>query len=84
MAADGLDRDPTLCLVLGKPRTCLECSEDDTQVVVLDERLGVLSAVPLRFSVKVLQFSGEIEFEKRGGHRRCVRSPVLAVVGELV
>ena len=45
MAGDGLDRDPTFCLVLRKPRTRLERGEDDTEVVILDERLGVLAAV---------------------------------------
>ena len=80
MAGDGLDRDPTHCLMLRKPRPCLEGGEDDTEVVILDERLGVLPAVPLRLSVKLLQFPGEIEFEKGSGHRRRVRSPVLVVV----
>ena len=80
MAGDGLDRDPAFVLMPGKPRTCLQRDEDDAKVVILDERLGVLSAVPLGFAVKLLQFPREIEFEKGSGHRRRVRSPVLVVV----
>ena len=80
VAGDGLDRDPAFVLVPGKARTCLQCDEDDAKVVILDESLGILAAVPVRFAVKLLQFPDEIEFEKGSGHRCRVRSPVLLVV----
>ena len=41
MAGDGLDRDTTFCLMLWKSRMCPERGEDDTEIVILDERLGV-------------------------------------------
>jgi hypothetical protein len=80
MTGDGLDRNPAFVLVPGKLRTCPQCDEDDAKVVVLDESLGVLAAVPVGFAVKLLQFPDQIEFEEGSGHRRRVWSLALMVV----
>ena len=80
MTGDSLDRDPAFVLVPGKSRACLQCDEDDAKVVILDEGLRVLAAVPVGFAVKLLQFPGQIEFEKGSCQRRRMRPPVLVVV----
>ena len=80
MTGHSLDRDPAFILVPGKPRACLQCDEDDAKVVILDEGLRVLAAVPVGFAVKLLQFPGQIEFEKGSCQRRRMRPPVLVVV----
>ena len=80
MTGHSLDRDPAFILVTGKPRACLQCDEDNAKVVILDEGLRVLAAVPVGFAVKLLQFPGQIEFEKGSCQWRRMRPPVLVVV----
>jgi hypothetical protein len=53
MAGDSLDRDPAFGLVPRKSRACLQGDEDDAKIVILDEGLGVLAAVPVGFAVKL-------------------------------
>jgi hypothetical protein len=66
-------------------RPCVWCSgmcalalrgQDDTEVVVLHERSSVLTRVSRRLTVKPIDFCRQIEFEKRTGHRWCVRLPM--------
>lgn len=56
MSGDSLDRDPAFGLVAWKSLACLQCDEDDAEIVVLDEGLRVLAAVPVGFAVKLLKF----------------------------
>lgn len=80
MPGEHLNREPPLGLVSGLSCVRFERRENNAKVVVLDERPRILSAVPLRFLVKQLQFPHEIELEKGTGHRWRVRSPMLVVV----
>ena len=48
MAGDGLGSRSDPLSDAEKPSTGFQCGEDDRKVVMLDERPGVLSAVPLR------------------------------------
>jgi hypothetical protein len=79
MAGDSLDRDPAFAVMPRKPRACLQRGQDDAEVVKLRERPGVLTTIPIGFTVKLLQLLVEIEFEKGRRHRRCVRPPMLVV-----
>ncbi len=77
-AAEGVNRDSPFRLVLSGTGLRPERDEDDAEVVVLHERLGVLTARGLRLAVKLVELSREIELQERGGHRLRVRPPVLA------
>ena len=53
-----------------------ERREDHSEVVVLQERSGILPRVPRRLTVKAIDFRRQVEFEKRTRHRRCVGAPM--------
>ena len=76
----GLNRDASLGLMSGETGVCFEGGEDDSEVLVLYKRLGILTAVPLGFAVKAADLLCEVEFEKWSGHGLRVRSSVLAMV----
>lgn len=79
VATDGVDGDSSLRLMSRNTRVRFECDQDDAEVVVLHERLGVLATRRLGFAVELLELSREIEFQKGSGHWLRVRSPVLTV-----
>jgi hypothetical protein len=81
VAPNGLDGDSPLRVMSWNPRVRLERDQDDTEVVVFDERLGVLPTRRLRLAVQLLELSREIKLQKRSRHWLRVRSPVLAILG---
>lgn len=68
VAHDDLNRHPSLRLMDGKSRVCLERDEGDAQVLILDECLGVLPSVHAGFPMELLHFPLEIAFEKGSTH----------------
>jgi hypothetical protein len=78
VAAKSVNRDSPLRLMPRNSRVGFDGREDDTEVFVLHKRLGLLTTRPVGFAVELLELSREIEFQKRTGHRRRVRSPMAA------
>ena len=76
---DRVNRDSPLRSVLGNTRMCGECDEDDAEIVVLHEGLGVVASRRLGLAVKLIELSHQIEFEKRSGHRLRMRSSLSIV-----
>jgi hypothetical protein len=74
MTREHVDRHPPVGLVFGNAHVRLQRRQDHAEVVVLHERSGVPTAVPGRLTAKRIDFSHEIEGEKRTRPRRCVRS----------
>lgn len=81
VAPDGLHGDSPLRVVPRNPRVHLERDQDDAEIVVFDERLGVLTIRRLRLAVQLLELSREIKLQKRSRHWLRVRSPALAILG---
>src|SRR5204862_7288993 len=74
VARQDVDGDPPLGLVFGHPYLGLECHQHDTDIVVFDERSGVLTGAPRRFRLQAVDFTREIELHERLRHRRCMRT----------
>jgi len=79
MTTDDMDGEPSVSLMIGNPRTRFESGQDDAKVVVLDKRPGIVTALPLRFVLELINFPLEIEFEERCRHGLRVRSSVQRV-----
>src|SRR5437867_3250844 len=79
VATESVDGDSSVRQMSGNTRLRSEGDQDDTEVVVLHERLGVLATRRRGFVVELLEFSREIELQERAGHGWRVRSAVLTV-----
>jgi hypothetical protein len=79
VATESVDGDSSFRLMSRNTRVRSEGDQDDTEVVVLHQRLGVLATRRRGFAVELLELSREIEFQEGGGHGWRVRSPVLTV-----
>jgi hypothetical protein len=84
VASETVDAKPAVGLMLRDPCARFERGQDDAKIVVLHERPGVLTALPLRLTLELLDFSVEVEFEERGSHRLLVRSAVLRMLVQAI
>jgi hypothetical protein len=80
VASNGLDRDSSFGPMSRNARMRLERGQDNAEVIVLHERLGVLAARRLEFTLELFELSREIELQKGSGHRLRVRSPAWTMI----